>query len=404
MPAQIKLFHGDRRGIPLRFLSESESIGRFFRLFLLFPLFSFGQRFCPVDKGFLRLPPPLLSAARHATEDTLWVPLAIHVIESQPYELSDERIGAQLRALNRDFAAASIQFYLPRYGPNGQPTCGITRTISPLASHDWMVQEDSLKNLTYWPPDSFLNVWIVSWMPMQVIGYARPLGDTVSLPGLVLLAEVVGEGEGVRIPYDKGRTAVHEMGHVFSLLHPFEGGCSGMTPQTCAVEGDEICDTPPQREPHYGCPSPPVNTCHEMPEDRPDPIRNFMGYVDDACMDHFTPLQIQRMRTFLRTLGATLISEENKYARGFYEPLSDTCRVVASLYRSFPSLPYLYLEAGTTGTRGIQRLWLYDAAGRIQIASEGERIPLPEYLPPGLYFLISEKDGAFFSQKLFWLP
>ncbi|MCS7154072.1 MAG: hypothetical protein NZ989_09050, partial [Bacteroidia bacterium] len=133
--------------------------------FFLFLLSTGGQaqKLCPVDKAFLRLAAPVsLSSQRlYSSEDTLWVPLAIHIIEQQPDEFPLHRIGAQLRALNRDFAPAKIQFYLPRYGPNGEPTCGITRSVSPLASHDWSTQEDSLKNFIFWNPDSFLNIWIV---------------------------------------------------------------------------------------------------------------------------------------------------------------------------------------------------------------------------------------------------
>jgi hypothetical protein len=41
-----------------------------------------------------------------------------------------------------------------------------------------------------------------------------------------------------------------------------------------------------------------------------------MGYVDDSCMTRFTPLQGQRMRTYLLTVGSALISPENQQARG----------------------------------------------------------------------------------------
>lgn len=352
---------------------------------------------CPVNKNFLRTSFVALSGFSFRDGgDTLWVPLAVHVIEKVAGEIPDERVGKQVQILNRDYAAAKIQFYLPRYGPGGVPTCGVTRTVSPLANHDWTSEEDTLKRSVYWPPDSFLNVWIVSWMPMQVIGYARALGDTVSLPGVVLLGDVVGEGPGLRSPYDKGRTAVHEIGHVFSLMHPFEGGCRGTTPATCAIEGDEICDTPPQRQAHYGCPSLSTNTCQEVPTDLPDPVTNFMGYVDDGCMTHFTPEQIWRMRLFLLAYGTILISEENKQARGFRATLSPSCGSLSALGSESVNASGQGREPLISGAK---ILGLYDSAGRLIWREGGEKLDMST-LSPGLYIAIVMRGGIVFSHRL----
>lgn len=369
----------------------------------LFAFFYEGQaqKLCPVDKAFLRSAAsiPLSIQRLNSSGDTLWVPLAIHIVERQPGEFPLHRIGAQLRALNRDFAPAKIQFYLPRYGPNGEPTCGVTRSVSPLASHDWSTQEDSLKNLISWNPDSFLNVWIVSSMSMQVIGYARALGDTESKPGVVLAMEVVGDGEGVRHPYDRGRTAVHEIGHVFSLLHPFEGGCRGMTPQTCATEGDEICDTPPQRQAYYGCPNPAPNTCNETPIDLPDPVYNYMGYADDSCMNYFTPEQIARMRTFLQNRGAVLISIENQQARGRLEPMNPSCAAITTLAASQGQEVSFARKGSTIIVKNAAHILIYDAAGRLVHQTQGEVVSL-EGLPPGLYYLHAVVEGRLFTHKV----
>jgi len=42
---------------------------------------------------------------------------------------------------------------------------------------------------------------------------------------------------------------VHEMGHFFGLAHTFECAYGRETPATCTVDGDLICDTPPDRGP-----------------------------------------------------------------------------------------------------------------------------------------------------------
>ncbi|MCX7605987.1 MAG: zinc-dependent metalloprotease [Bacteroidia bacterium] len=355
------------------------------------------QRYCPVDRAFLRLSSSLVPERRGGGYvDTIWIPVVFHVVgrDSSGW-LPPDRIGAQLRALNRDFGLAGIQFYIPRYGPGGQPTCGVTWTISPLGWHDWTAEEDTLKRLVSWPVDSFINIWVVEYMPFNTIGYARSLGDTAGMAGIVLVRDVVGDRVGVRPPFHYGRTAVHEMGHVLSLYHPFEGGCVGMTPQTCATEGDEICDTPPQRQPHYGCPPATTNTCQETPDDLPDPVDNFMGYVDDSCMHRFTSLQIGRMRDFLQQQGGILISEANRWARGWYEHLSPDCAAVAFLESSPSSQFSLRRDGSYIKIQGgnVKSVSLYDGFGRL-IRRGNEPVIGVEALPAGLYLLQVEGERS----------
>ncbi|GIV25151.1 MAG: hypothetical protein KatS3mg026_0843 [Bacteroidia bacterium] len=346
------------------------------------------QRYCPVDRAFLRPFPPAVSW-REALTDTLWVPVVFHVISQDSAGwLPAYRLGDQLAALNRDYKAAAIQFYLPRYGPQGEPTCGLTWHVSPLGRHDWTTEEDTLKKLCLWPPDSFVNIWIVDEMVLSTVGYARALGDTAGIPGIVLVKSVVGNRTGVARPFDWGRTAVHEMGHVLSLLHPFEGGCVGTTPQTCAMEGDEICDTPPQRQPAFGCPPLTTNTCTEIPTDLPDPVDNFMGYVDDSCMVRFTPEQTQRMRLYLQGIGGTLISPINQQRRGWGSLADSACGVVLGLPKPAPSPLRFWREGTLWRLEGPEPIgWeVWDAWGR-KITEGTTRSFDEQVLPAGLYVL-----------------
>lgn len=357
-----------------------------------------GQR-CPVDRAFLRL--GVLSESRKAAweleADTLWVPVVFHVLAGDSGRwLPAWRLRDQLLALNRDFRQAKIQFYLPRYGPNGVETCGITWHLTPLAvMHDWYQGEDSLKHLVRWPLDSFLNIWVVDGIQGRVIGYARPLED--SLAGIVLDQAVVGDRVGVLSPFDWGRTAVHEMGHVFSLLHPFEGGCAGLTPQTCSTGGDEICDTPGQSAPVYGCPAS-QNSCSDQPVDLPDPLDNLMGYVDDSCMRVFTPLQIARMRAYLVTVGATLVSLDNDLARGraleavsCQQAISYLDVVSKPAFRVWQVGDYVWSEP-----RG--HLRLYDARGLCLL--EGPSPLCVAHLAPGFY-VVQHRQG-FWVRLYLW--
>lgn len=67
------------------------------------------------------------------------------------------------------------------------------------------------------------------------------------------------------VTWDLGYTAVHEVGHWFGLLHPWQGGCHG---------GDLVADTPPSAGPLFGCQIG-SQTCGRG---KPDPIHNFMSY------------------------------------------------------------------------------------------------------------------------------
>jgi predicted outer membrane repeat protein len=97
--------------------------------------------------------------------------------------------------------------------------------------------------------------------------------------------------------FSEGITGVHEVGHYFGLHHTFENGCSN--------PGDEVDDTPYQSQPNYGCPSNNYS-CGSY-----DDIGNFMDYMDDDCLDHFTDGQVDRIEWALETYRPTLLDGED---------------------------------------------------------------------------------------------
>src|SRR5205085_4332233 len=90
----------------------------------------------------------------------------------------------------------------------------------------------------------------------------------------------------VEAPYDKGRTATHEIGHYFNLRHIWGDSNCG---------NDLVDDTPIHNTYNFGCPSFPDNsscggTVHPMM------TMNYMDYTDDPCMFMFTNGQKTRMQ------------------------------------------------------------------------------------------------------------
>ena len=86
--------------------------------------------------------------------------------------------------------------------------------------------------------------------------------------------------------YNLGDTVVHEVGHWLGLFHTFQGGCRG--------DGDLVPDTTAEAEPSFYC-ADHAGHVRGRARGRPDPVRNFMDYSLDSCMNRFTNGQVRRM-------------------------------------------------------------------------------------------------------------
>ncbi|GAA4595523.1 zinc metalloprotease [Planotetraspora phitsanulokensis] len=208
------------------------------------------------------------------------VPLWVHVIKDGVLGLPDTGVRRQVDTLNAAYGGklggvdTGVRFVLT----------GITHTDSKEWFRDPLGNEAAIKTKLRMGGPETLNLYIAQ-LGELVLGYATYpywYQGEPALDGVVIDWRSVPGGP-LR-DFDKGFTAVHEIGHWLGLLHTFENGC--------AAPGDSVDDTPPEAYPTTGCPAS-KDTCKEPGQ---DPVHNFMDYAQDRCMTNFTAGQAVRMR------------------------------------------------------------------------------------------------------------
>lgn len=228
------------------------------------------------------------------------IPVVVHVIRNDSGSLgnlTEAQVQSQIRILNEDFMAlagtnggqgtnAQVEFYLATVDPNGQPTNGITYSNNTT----WYNDGGSYYNTLAWDPFNYLNIYTNT--ASGALGYVPFLPQNGSVGSkadrVVCFWKSFGDNSAYGPPYNKGRTATHEVGHYLGLFHTFDNGCGSLT--NCYTSGDRICDTLPEQSSAFGCQTS-RQTCGDA-----DPVRNYMDYSDDLCMTNFTPEQARRMR------------------------------------------------------------------------------------------------------------
>jgi hypothetical protein len=237
------------------------------------------------------------------TAKLITIKTVVHVLyKTADQNVSDAQVKSQIAILNRDFRAknpdkskvpvpwkglvadARIEFSLVK----------VTRTQTSVAafSHDDKMKKASTGGIAPITPKTHLNIWVCA-LSGGLLGYAQFPGGPPATDGVVINYQAFGSTGTAVAPFNKGRTATHEVGHYLNLRHIWgdTSDCSG---------SDMVADTPNCAGPNFGTPTFPVITCGNGPSG--DMFVNYMDYTDDAAMFMLTTQQVVRMRT---TLDAT---------------------------------------------------------------------------------------------------
>ncbi len=274
------------------------------------------------------------------------IPVVVHVIHNNGNgNISYEQVVDGIDVLNEDFrrlnsdtantrnvfkpfaADMEIEFRLAKYDPDGNCTNGVVRINNPNATTD---ADNSVKNVTIWPTNRYLNVWLVNNIASfgnssgTILGYAQfPFGNWNTY-GIVQRQDTWGR---IGTSNADGRTASHEVGHCLGLFHTFQGSCGG----NCDTDGDRVCDTPPSSTATYGCNNN-QNSCSTdqngpsvFNSDVVDQIENYMSY--DNCQNMFSQGQKARAKGFLNSIPelVNLTSQQNLNATGVLLPDNFLC-------------------------------------------------------------------------------
>jgi hypothetical protein len=217
---------------------------------------------------------------RRAPDAKIRVLLWVHIVEDGVLGLPDRAVTQQVKALNQAYGGkfggvdTGVRFELK----------GITHTSNREWFRDPLGNEAAMKDKLHVGGPETLNLYVAQLSEL-VLGYATYpywYQDEPDLDGVVIDWRSVPGGPLRN--FDKGFTAVHEIGHWMGLLHTFENGCTS--------PGDDVDDTPFEAQPATGCPAR-KDTCTARGK---DPIHNYMDYTMDRCMREFTAGQAARMR------------------------------------------------------------------------------------------------------------
>jgi hypothetical protein len=254
------------------------------------------------------------------SNSSIVIPVVVHILYNNPIQnLPDSQVFSQIQVLNEDFgrtntdtintpspflplaANTGIQFCLAQRDPNGMPTSGIERRQTNVSQFntDFQTKFYSGGGLDQWDPLRYFNIWVCNTggastgeFPTSTV--SNTYGALVHYQFFGSNYTTYGTFPALLPPIDRGRTAVHEVGHCLNLYHIWGDDGTGCT-------GSDFCpDTPNQAGYTSGCYSfPHTDGC--TTSGNGIMFMNYMDYSVDSCKNLFTQDQSSRMNTVLNS-------------------------------------------------------------------------------------------------------
>lgn len=223
------------------------------------------------------------------------IPVVVNVLyRTSAQNISLAQINSQIDVLNKDFSATNTDYNLTpsifqsvRSG-NTNIRFVLDQVVrKSTTKSSWRTNDDMKKSnkggINPTSPTTKLNLWVCN-LSGGILGYAQFPGGSSSTDGVVIDDNAFGTTGSATAPFNKGRTATHEVGHWLNLRHIWGDATCG---------NDQVGDTPLHNTANYGCPTyPHRSTCSGTPVEM---TMNYMDYTDDACMYMFSAGQKTRM-------------------------------------------------------------------------------------------------------------
>jgi hypothetical protein len=241
----------------------------------------------------------LVASKRNQLTNIVTIPVVFNVIyNGNAQNISQTQLQSQINVLNQDFGATNSDygntpsiFTSVRSGDTKIRFVLQNVVRKPSNKKSWR-PDDSMKSsarggIDPTNPATTLNIWVVN-LSNNLLGYAQFPGGPLATDGVVLDDAATGNTGTAAAPFNKGRTATHEVGHWLNLRHIWGDATCG---------SDLVSDTPVHNASNGGCPAAGhLSTCAGTPVEM---TMNYMDYTYDACMYMFSFGQSTRMAATL---------------------------------------------------------------------------------------------------------